>query len=294
MDIKKVKRFLAWHLPEPSKTLLYRIWQRLYDARLSFCDVKYRTSVDNIYHCTVHKAGSQWLKSLLFDPTIYRWCGLKPWNRRVMGIDLRGYQNRYYTRAFPTRRIVSSIYIHFEAFRQMPKPSNYRAFLVMRDPRDITVSYYFSMAFTHTPMGDIPRKRAVLRNMGQREGIIWTIQYLSDYGLYGALRSWKNADAQDPNVKVVRLEDFSGPSAIDTLTCLLRHCDIHVPLEEAKELLSRYSFKSMKTKDHRNVAGLSHYRSGKAGDWKRCFDDEVEKQFRKITDDLVEVLGYDQ
>jgi len=288
----EVKRFLAWYLPEPTKVLLYRIWQKWYDIRLDFYDVKYRTNVENIYYCTVHKAGSQWFNSLLLDPVIYQWCGLKPWFRRVMGIDVRNYHERYYTHAFPARRIVTSLYINFDAFRMMPKPSEYRAFFVMRNPRDLTVSYYFSMAFTHTPMGDIPQKRAVLRSMEQREGIMWTIKYLNDYGLYEALRSWSNADAQDPNVKVFQLEDISGPSATDTVTRLLRHCDIRVPLEEVGELLNKYSFKAMKARDHRRVDGLSHYRSGKPGDWKRYFDDELENYFRKITGDLVEFLGY--
>ncbi len=290
---RRAKKLLAWYLPEPSKVFLYRLWQKIYDIRLDLLKVEYKTDLMNIYHCTVHKAGSQWFQALLTDPLIYQWCGLKPWNRRVWGIDPRSYHHRYYRRAFPSRRIISPLYIHFDAFKAIRKPAIYRDFFVMRDPRDITVSYYFSMVYSHTPMGDVLEKRSILRQMGQKEGIMWMIQHLKDYGLYDALRSWKGAGEVDPNVLVVRLEDFSGACMKQTLLSLFKHCDIRIPDEILEELISRYRFDMMRARDHRKTNGLSHYRSGKAGDWQNYFDRDIENHFRSVTGDLVEYLGYE-
>ena len=290
---KKAKKVLAWYLPEPGKLVLYRIWQYIYDMRLSTFGIKYISDVENIYHCTVHKAGSQWFREVLFDPLIYQWCGLKPWLRRIKGIDPRSYWDRYYERSFPRRRIVTPLYIRYEAFQKIPKPVNYRAFFVARDPRNITVSYYFSMKFTHTPMGDVPKKRAALQNMGIEEGLIWTIRYLRDYGLYDALKSWKDAEEQDTNVLVVKLEDFSGSTARESLRKLLVHCDIRLPVCKVDELLTKYGLDSMRSKDHRVVAGLSHYRSGRVDQWKEYFNTEIEHYFKNATGNLVELLGYD-
>lgn len=289
----KIKRLLVWHLPEEYKKVLYRVYQKLYDQRLSMLEVHHRAKVDNVYHCTVHKAGSQWFKSVLFDPVIYQYSGLKPWSLRVWGIDSRSYQDRIYVQPFETGRIITPLYLTFEAFNRMPKPDSYKAFFVMRDPRAITVSYYFSARYTHTSMGDVPEKRRILQQMSLKDGLVWTIRYLHSYGLYEALRSWKDAEEKDQNVLAVKLEHLRGLHKRKWFTEILQHCDIQVPNELLDALLRKYSFEEMKKRDHRVVAGISHYRDGAPHGWREYFDSDIKEEFRRCTGDLVEYLGYE-
>jgi hypothetical protein len=250
--------------------------------------------MENIYHCTVHKAGSQWIKTILFDPQVYQYSGLKPFLSRLIrdtGIASGkvSYPERLYRRPFPTERIITPLYANFESFCKMPKSQKYRAFFIMRDPRDISVSYYYSVAFFHTPMGDIPQKRKVLRSLDLEEGICWTIKHLKDYALYDALRSWKGAGDKDPNVLILRLEDLAGSNQVEAFKTLLAHCDIALQGDVLRRMLERYSFKQLQRLDHTG----GHYRSSKDGAWRRDFTKKIEKVFMDVTGDLVEDLGYE-
>jgi len=290
---KRLKKILAWRLSESTKVLLYHVWQALYDYRLSVLPVEYQSDVENIFHCTVNKAGSQWIRAILYDPVVYRYSGLKPYFPRVKGVETRSYWECSYAQGFMLRRIITPVYIMYDKFRVMPKPEKFKAFFVMRDPRDITVSYYFSLAYTHTPIGDVPKKRRILNDLDLKRGLIWTIQHLKEIGLYDALRSWRFAAKEDSRILVVRLEDLSGPNKVEVFGNLFEHCDIRLPEAELKALLDRYSFEVMKKRDHRQAKNISHYRSGKPGDWRKYFDNEVANAFKQYTEDLVEYLGYD-
>ena len=52
----------------------------------------YRTTVDNVYHCTVHKSGSQWIRNIMQDWRVYRYSGLRSYHYESEmedGIDTR-------------------------------------------------------------------------------------------------------------------------------------------------------------------------------------------------------------
>ena len=71
---------------------------------------------------------------------------------------------RRFPNDIPTGRSVLSLFISYGGFKAIPKPDLHRAFFVVRDPRDIVVSEYYSLRNSHAPMGDIPQVRKVLRD----------------------------------------------------------------------------------------------------------------------------------
>ena len=122
------------------------------ENRVLLRHVARRSDVRNIYHCCVHKTGSQWIRKVFADPEIYRVTGLRTYAygpRLDDGDRNRSYPEVSFDRPFPVRRIVSPLYIPYESFVELPKPEPWRAFFVLRDPRDIVVSWYFSSKSSH-------------------------------------------------------------------------------------------------------------------------------------------------
>src|SRR5947209_3617806 len=114
--------------------------------------VRHRSAYRNIYHCTVQKSASQWLRALLADPRTFPYCGMRPLHpehRFPNGHDPRPLKARHFDAAFPIGAIVTPFYVSHAAFAALPRPEPYRALFVMRDPRDVVTSWYFSIKFSH-------------------------------------------------------------------------------------------------------------------------------------------------
>jgi hypothetical protein len=288
---KKLRKYIANTFPEPIKVSLYKAWQFSNDIRLTLYPVRYRTSLTNAFVCTVHKAGSQWIKSIIFDSQVYKYSGLKPQDIRSYGVEEKNYPNTKYNKPFPKHRILVPLFIEYDNFQSIPKTDDYRAFFVMRDPRDIVVSYYFSMRDSHTPMGDILKKRAILKSLDVKQGLQWTIEYLFNYGLFDALKSWKKAQEADPKIMVVTYEDLVGDEQLDYFRKVFAHCDIAIPDSVLVNVLKKYSFAEMRKTDWR-INQTSHYRKGRPGDWQNHFHRDHIAFFQKIAGDLIEYLDY--
>ncbi|MEV6491450.1 sulfotransferase domain-containing protein [Actinoplanes sp. NPDC051633] len=241
--------------------------------------VSARCEFANVYHCAVRKTASQWINAIFSDPIVYRHSDLLP------------YVPRYYSwrhpQAFPPGRVVLSLFVSRKGFNAIPKPRRHRTFFVMRDPRDIVVSDYFSTRDSHTPMGDIPEQRRILRGLPVKDGLLHMIGHLAKKGTFRSLRSWATAPA-DEAVRLVKYEDLTGERQAEELESVLRHCGITIPAADLETLLARYSFSNMRGRQ----ASGAHYRKGAAGDWRNHFDDDIDSAFTEAAGDLVTRLGY--
>lgn len=275
--------FTKHHTPNSVRVVARRVMCEAHQARLRLTvPVEARSEYGNVYHCTVRKTASQWIKAILSDPVVYRYSGLLPH-------DPRPYKWRY-PQPFPPGRTVSTLFVSHQRFMGIPKPENYRAFFVLRDPRDVVVSSYFSMRSSHTPMGDIPQVRPVLQEKPKKDGLLYIIDHLRAKGTFAALRSWATAPPSE-EIRLVRYEDLIGEQQAEEMDRLLRHCGIHLPPSELTGLLSRYSFSRMRGKSD-GAGPVSHYRKGQPGDWRQHLDDDVYAAFTAATGDLVDLLGY--
>ncbi len=275
--------FIKQHTPDSSRVVARRVMLEAHNARLRFTvPVSARSEYENVYHCAVRKTASQWIKAMLGDPVVYRHSGLLPY-------DPRPYRWRH-PQAFPPGRAVSCLFLSHKKFTTVPKPDRYRTFFVLRDPRDIVVSSYFSTRSSHTPMGDIPAVRKVLQEKPQKEGLLYVISHLSQKGTFRNLRAWALSPGAE-HVRLFRYEDLTGERQAEEVDQLMRHCGISLPSSALAELLSRYSFSRMRG-DREAAGSVSHYRKGKPGDWRNHFDDDIYDAFAEATGDLVELLGY--
>lgn len=265
------------------------------ENRVRLSRVARRSDLRNVYHCCVHKTGSQWIRKALADPDVYRATGLRTYAyqpRQSDALRNRRYPQVRFDRAFPAHRIVSPLYITHEAFEAMPKPDPWRAFFVARDPRDVVVSWYFSTIASH-PTGNNPgmlRTRDHLLALDEEQGLVFSIGFLAEYGLFEALGSWAQVD--DPRVLVLRYEDLIGGSAERWWGRLFDHCDVALHEERRRTLLERYSFRSLSGRDPGNEDTGSKLRKGVAGDWRNHFTSEVRDAFDREASDVVDRLGY--
>lgn len=281
--INRTIEFTKHHTPNSMRRMARRVQIEARNTKKRLAvPVVNRCEFDNIYHCTVHKTGSQWIKALFSDPTVYRYSGLLPY-------DPRFYKRRSLP-VIPRGRAGLALFHSYPRFQQITKPGTYRAFFVIRDPRDIVISSYFSLRNSHAPMGDIPEVRKTLREMPMKEGLLRVIERHSKRYLFKQLRSWAVAPSSE-TFRLFRYEDLTGERQLDEVDQLMRHCGIILPSAELEPLLSRYSFSRMR-KDRESSGKISHYRKGKAGDWRNHFDDEVYAAFTAAAGDLVEILGY--
>ena len=254
-----------------------------------------KADVVNVYHCTTHKAASSWITGLLRDEIIFAHSGLDCFvyqHEWMQGQDSCNYDERYFSKPFPKYTAAARLYWHYDCFRQLPKPDDYRAFFVLRDPRDVVVSWYFSMKNTH-PVDGVERRRQTrdrLQELPKDDGLCFAIEYLSDYGLFEAQRSWMKVD--DPRVRVFKYKDLTGTRQLEEMENLFDHCTIAIPNSELRILLRRHGWKATEDREKGEEDRSSHRRKGVSGDWRNHFDTAVKTRFVQTVGGLPTELGY--
>lgn len=264
--------------------------------RGNFVRVRERAAVDNIYHCCAHKTASQWLRQILGDPLTYSYSGLRPYHYQSHlrgAVDTRSIGDRRFADPFPQRSIVSPLYIDYAGFATLPKPQRWRAFFVCRDPRDIVVSWYFSIRYSHRPMGNLLATRRVLERESEERGLLHVIDYLDEFGCFDALRSWAAAPPA-PSILTVKFEDLVGEGSRPVFRRLLDHLDIRMPRRVLTSLLDKHSFERLSGRPRGVEDRHSHYRRGTSGDWRNHFTPRTDHRFYDVSGDLLAALGYDE
>jgi hypothetical protein len=285
-------------VPHSLASRLRKVQSQLSHLRALWLPVHYRCAHDNLFHCCVHKTGSQWIKSVLTDMVVFQYSGLSHFHyqtRLLKQQETRNLAERRFEKPFPARAIISPLYVTYENFADLPKAGTYRAFFVARDPRDVLVSWYFSTRNTHL----VPKNRPMhavrqrLLALPETEGLLFGIDYLNERGHFATLRSWADAEARDPNVRVFRYEDFASADGPAAFRRLFEFLDIRVPEDAFERLIGAYSFERLTKRRPGTEDTRSHLRSGSPGSWRKRFDASVEARFREVTGDLVERLGYE-
>lgn len=262
-------------------------YQKAMEVKHSSLQVIKHSPYNNIYHCCIQKTASQWFRAVFDDPTIYQYTGLV--TRPYVQLGLR---NAPSVPALPPKTIGTHLYISYQTYLEIPKPSNYKTFFVLRDPRDAVVSWYFSAKYSHVLTSVIPELRRDLAQLDSSNGLKYIINRLVEFGYFEAQKSWINVTQEQENIAIFRYEDLVS-SNNSFLRKLLNYLQIEIPKAEFIALCDRHKFETMtkgRAQGEENIN--SHYRKGIAGDWKNHFDSSTLDYFYQVTEDLVEVLGY--
>lgn len=251
--------------------------------------------LDNIFHCCVQKTGSQWIKAIFADEKILKQTKLQIHSYQSAmpgGFDPRILSERAFDTPFPSKTIISPLYINYGNYKNIPKPKNHRAFFIMRDPRDIVVSWYYSVKHSHAPMGQIAEFRKKFEQSDLYEGMKFSVEYLDEFGIFEAILSWHQSEA-DPNVLLVKYEDLISDNSKETFAKIFVHCQIKLKDKKLEAFIDKYSFKSMSKREPGQEDKESHLRKGISGDWENSFSEDLKNCFKQKTGNLLVMTGYE-
>lgn len=165
-------------------------------------------SIDSFFVFSLHKAGSTLLNKVINDCCTYR------------KIPFINFPSNSFTRGFTLAEVEHSFVTHFEpqgycyggfrlvtpAFKKFDFASVKKIYLI-RDPRDILVSFYYSVLKSHT----IPKEGTVSENMNKERKRIENLD-INNYVLEqapGVLNGMRNIQLLgQENIRLYRYEDI--------------------------------------------------------------------------------------
>lgn len=175
---------------------------------------------------------------------------------------------------------------------------DYLGFHVIRDPRDMAVSAYFSHLSSHPTdyWPELVPHREALRGLPESDGLVADMRFTArlptegyDLRPYDAMANWDYASAA---VHEMRFENLTRDPA-SGFRAALSHLRLDVPDAMLAETLARYSFAALSGgRSPGQEDPSAHYRRGVPGDWRRHFRTRHRGEFTRLHGDLAAQLGY--
>lgn len=237
----------------------------------------HRSRWDTVVHATGWRSGSQYVRLVMSDPYIRVWSGLAP--RLVRSVaDVTGSRGRLLT---PT-------YLTAEEVLDSAAPNSW-GFFVVRDPRAVVVSMYFSRLKSHPLTSSIAESRSALERMNKSEGMRSIIdEYKKVARLTG---SWIEAE-EAGRAAIFRFEDLTGDAQAESWQRLFDCADIAIPVGASQQLLRRYSFESLSGRKRGDEKVDAKYRAGDSASWRKHLDGPELDYFNSRWGDQCAQLGY--
>jgi len=238
--------------------------------------------IDNLFMATVQKTGSQWFKKVLSDHRIVA-------NTKLLPYPQRRYEYTEFKKRFPKGTFVPGLYMSYDLYEEIIKPEKYKTFYVVRDPRDIICSWYWSMKDTHGLMGKVGKFRDRLNQRNFDEGLHYCIDAF--HMKLASMRTW-SLNRNDPNLLIVRFEDIKS-NPLKVIKSISDFSGFSMNESLISDVLKSYTKEKLRQKDlqTRPAGSESHYRS-KSSDHRLEFKPEHFEHFYNSTGDLVDILGY--
>jgi lipopolysaccharide transport system ATP-binding protein len=230
-----------------------------------------------LFHITHWKAGSQWIHEILQACCGPRLVTPQIDNAQIVQRPIK--QGRVYPTCYATR----------EEFFSIKLPVDYKAFVVIRDLRDVLVSGYFSIRYSH-PQNDVRLMR--WRHEVARRELKSGLCYLMDEWLHFSAEIISSWLAPPPGIRLLRYEDLLvGDSAV--LHKLLIE-DLGLPMDPAVLSCAVEScrFENMAKRIRGEERQTDHRRKGVAGDWRNYFDQHLAEKFDRRYGEILAKAGY--
>lgn len=163
-------------------------------------------------------------------------------------------------------------------------------FHVIRDPRDMIVSGYFSHLYSH-PEEEWPKlqvHRLRLKELDLNEGLFLEIEWSAQF--IDFMLEWRY---DQPGILELRMEEMTA-DPMGSWSDILRHLGVtDLPDGYLADVLDRFSFERMSGGRSRGEEDQRHhYRRGIPGDWRNYLTSEHLAAIRDRYGDFEERLGY--
>ncbi|MGC4022149.1 MAG: sulfotransferase domain-containing protein [Cyclobacteriaceae bacterium] len=259
-----------------------------------------------------HKCASTWVISMAYDVCFA--LGLKLYEKQIVLMDNPSSILEEHSTDF----LVSQT----SDYEKVKTLNNVRGFHIIRDPRDLIISGYFSHLHSHAIGKWIELKyhRDNLKKVNKDDGLFLEMEF--DKYFIDHIATW---NYNDPNILELKYEDVSyNPKKYFTL--IFEFLEIYGEEIEEKQLwinsyanrvfnrlsldhrwkldkmnerfvdhlIAKNHFQKLSNgRSHGEENPKSHYRNGLAGDWKNHFNEQHKKRFKDLFGDLLVRLGYE-
>ena len=230
-----------------------------------------------------HKCATQWMRRIVADvcPAIGR--------EQVIFNDMHDF-DKDLAAAIPD--LGGSFLCYMNADVRFIRPIEHlRGFHIVRDPRDVVVSAYFSHLHSHPLFGTLGEHREKLQSVSEAEGIMLELERRQHQ--FRAMLDW---GYDDPRILELRMEDVTTDAAT-LIPRIFEFLGVGPDQGLSPELLDQV----VHSRDFASLAGrppgeedvTSHYRKGVAGDWVNHFRPEHIAYFKEHYNELLVALGYE-
>lgn len=159
---------------------------------------------------------------------------------------------------------------------------------MVRDPRDVLVSGYFSHRNTHGTDGwdNLRKWRDLLQSIDQKQGLLMELDFSENF--FDDMNSWT---LDEPNVLHLKGEDVTRNPYIG-FSKILHHLELNP--EGIRDAIEANTFDKLSGgRKTGEVCLESHYRKGVPGDWVNYFDEELKDKFKQRYNEVVVKYGYE-
>jgi hypothetical protein len=226
-----------------------------------------------------HRCGTTWIRDV-----IRKICRKSGSRYYVVGGSSAGFRNRWY------HRDRFDCYVNATPGDLAAMPAKARGFHVVRDPRDVLISDYWSRLKSHQASEDWKiRLREELEALSLEEGLV----HMLDRATYfEQIRDWPGETPD--NLLTLRYEDLLADEQA-RFREIHDHLQLKLTRDELVEIVRSCSFETVTGRSKGAEQVDAHRRKATAGDWRNYLKPgtELYKTVRSRIGGLVTKLGYD-
>lgn len=172
---------------------------------------------------------------------------------------------------------------------------------VMRDGRDVMVSWYHHCLFTNEYNNNSHVVERVTRELGIKDtdDVVSNLSKFIEYSFVKSRQprfTWsKFVDTwyDHPSAVLVKYEDFRSDGAAVLADTVLKLANVQLDPVRAQMIVDKYSFGNMTGRKTGEEKKNSFLRKGIVGDWKNSFNQESNEVFAHFASSQLIKLGYE-
>jgi hypothetical protein len=159
---------------------------------------------------------------------------------------------------------------------------------LVRDPRDLLVSAYFSHKFSHSTNGwpSLATHRYRLKSLTFEDGLLLEIDF--NKSVFEAMADWK----LNPFILELRYESVIE-AELKYIQLICDWFEWNIPYHELLAIVNAATFRVLASRNRGEEDLYSHYRKGVANDWMNYFTPAVKQVFYSLYEPLLLKWGYE-